>query len=196
MKKISLWYTKRVLESTRFGNRKKNQFDISFDLHLNIRLSNNREAGDLRRHRAHYEVIVMHESGKWWRLVSSIVPNKNPDPKHSLPNYPNINRWLISVAAWNVCTYRGLLYWVILNKNRRFNTAQWSICTQIHTCSCQPKVGSYLGYCRLCWQVGGRCRKERVCDLLSYTYIYEKGLPLSPIDIYEALPGEIGWVEE
>ena len=30
-----------------------------FDLHLNKRLSENREAGDLRRHRAHYHVIVM-----------------------------------------------------------------------------------------------------------------------------------------
>ena len=31
-------------------------FDVSFDLRLNKRLS---EAGDLRRHRAHYDVIVM-----------------------------------------------------------------------------------------------------------------------------------------
>ena len=33
-------------------------FDIFFDLRLNKRLSI-REAGDLRRHRAHYDVIVM-----------------------------------------------------------------------------------------------------------------------------------------
>ena len=34
-------------------------FDIFFDLRLNKRLSNNRKAGDLRRYRAHYGVIVM-----------------------------------------------------------------------------------------------------------------------------------------
>ena len=35
-------------------------FDIFFDLRLNRRLSkNNRDTGDLRRYRAHYDVIVM-----------------------------------------------------------------------------------------------------------------------------------------
>ena len=35
-------------------------FDVFFDLRLHKRLSkNNREAGDLRRYRAHYDVIVM-----------------------------------------------------------------------------------------------------------------------------------------
>ena len=34
-------------------------FDVFFDLHLNKRLSKNREAGDLRRYRAHYDVIGM-----------------------------------------------------------------------------------------------------------------------------------------
>ena len=35
-------------------------FDVFFDLSLNERLSNkNRYAGDLRRHRAHYDVTVM-----------------------------------------------------------------------------------------------------------------------------------------
>ena len=35
-------------------------FDVFFDLRLNKRLSKHREAGDLRRYRAHYDVIVMH----------------------------------------------------------------------------------------------------------------------------------------
>ena len=34
-------------------------FDVFFGLHLNNGWVNNREAGDLRRHRAHYDVIVM-----------------------------------------------------------------------------------------------------------------------------------------
>ena len=36
-------------------------FDVFFDLHLNKRLSKNRVAGDLRRHRAHYDVNVMYK---------------------------------------------------------------------------------------------------------------------------------------
>ena len=40
-------------------------FDVSFDLRLNKRLSK-REAGDLRRHRAHYVVTVMHLSTVMW----------------------------------------------------------------------------------------------------------------------------------
>ena len=34
-------------------------FGVFFDLRLNKPWVNNREAGDLRRHRAHYDVIVM-----------------------------------------------------------------------------------------------------------------------------------------
>ena len=37
-------------------------FDVFFDLHPNKRL-NNGEAGDLRRHRAHYDVTVMEFCG-------------------------------------------------------------------------------------------------------------------------------------
>ena len=39
-------------------------FDVFFDLRLNKRLSNNREAGDLRRYRAHYDVTVMSSADK------------------------------------------------------------------------------------------------------------------------------------
>ena len=35
-------------------------FDVFFDLRLNNGWVNNREAGGLRRHHAHYEVIVMY----------------------------------------------------------------------------------------------------------------------------------------
>ena len=34
-------------------------FNVIFDLHLNKRLSNNRDAGDLRRHRANHDVTLM-----------------------------------------------------------------------------------------------------------------------------------------
>ena len=43
-------------------------FDVSLGLHMNKRLSNNREAGDLRRHHAHYDVSVM-----WFRRQSASI---------------------------------------------------------------------------------------------------------------------------
>ena len=41
-------------------------FDVSFDLRLNKEWRNNREAGDLRRHRAHYDVSVMMDIYHMW----------------------------------------------------------------------------------------------------------------------------------
>ena len=51
-------------------------FDAVFDLHLNKGWVNNREAGDLRRHRAHYDVIVMikHDVIPGMQLVVSCIP--------------------------------------------------------------------------------------------------------------------------
>ena len=54
-------------------------FDVSLICALNKRLSNNRETGHLRRHRAHYDVIVMvtaaklHLSDIWsWYEMGSV----------------------------------------------------------------------------------------------------------------------------
>ena len=68
-------------------------FDVFFDLRLINGWINNGEAGDLRRHRTHYDVIVMHES--WvinlvsWLLaspldVSSAAMILSLHDKHSL----------------------------------------------------------------------------------------------------------------
>ena len=55
-------------------------FDVFFDLRLNKRWVNNRDDGDLRRHRAHYDVTVMHSRRLpwlwwWWRwlFVISVI---------------------------------------------------------------------------------------------------------------------------
>ena len=53
-------------------------FDVFFDLHPNKRLSKNREAGDLTRHRTHYDVTVMYKivrekSMSLWVVSSSIA---------------------------------------------------------------------------------------------------------------------------
>ena len=43
-------------------------FDVFFDLHLN-KLLNDRDTGDLRRHRDHYDVTVMTSDGiAYWRI--------------------------------------------------------------------------------------------------------------------------------
>ena len=42
-------------------------FDVFFDLRLNERLSKTREVGDLRGHRAHYDVTLMYKHhGIYW----------------------------------------------------------------------------------------------------------------------------------
>ena len=46
-------------------------FDVFFDLCPNKGWINNREADDLRRHRAHYDVIVMHYRKKKFCVVTS-----------------------------------------------------------------------------------------------------------------------------
>ena len=43
-------------------------FDVFFDLRLNKRWVNSRDAGDLRRHRAHYDVTI-----KWGRIAHTYV---------------------------------------------------------------------------------------------------------------------------
>ena len=50
----------------------RRSFDVFFDLRLNKRL-NNREAGDLRRHRAHYDVIVMLGYGLVYRIHQRLL---------------------------------------------------------------------------------------------------------------------------
>ena len=45
-------------------------FDVFFELHLNKRLNKNHEAGDLRRHRDHYNVTVMIRTGEEYEWTS------------------------------------------------------------------------------------------------------------------------------
>ena len=60
MEKFSLWAGNSPvtgeLPSQRLVMR---DVDVFFDMRLNKRLRNNREAGDLIRHRTHYDVTVM-----------------------------------------------------------------------------------------------------------------------------------------
>ena len=61
-------------------------FDVFFDLRLNKRLVNNREARDLRRHRGHYDVNVMTNVGALmrccihsWRLILPFILRLDPN---------------------------------------------------------------------------------------------------------------------
>ena len=77
-------------------------FDVFFDLRLNKRWVNNREAGDLRRHLGHYDVNVMlsrvgvsirHASCSGIGLLSRFLPC------HFFPVWPdNQNTWYL----WNI----------------------------------------------------------------------------------------------
>ena len=50
-------------------------FDVFFDLHTNINSwINNREAGDLRCRRAHYDVIVMAMRTSEWITIDTLNP--------------------------------------------------------------------------------------------------------------------------
>ena len=49
-------------------------FDVFFDLRLNNDLVNNLEAGDLRRHRAHHDVIVMTRMGG--PMTETLLPSE------------------------------------------------------------------------------------------------------------------------
>ena len=52
-----------------------------FDLRLNKRWVNNREVGDLRRHRAHYDVTVMSQYYAWARITSDQQDTKHVGSK-------------------------------------------------------------------------------------------------------------------
>ena len=80
-------------------------FGVFFDLHLNKRWVNSREASDLRCHRAHYDVSVMHvfnhicTSVAWLGDGGLVKPDGVADGHHrfqkrfvrpSLPNHDSI----------------------------------------------------------------------------------------------------------
>ena len=73
---------------------------------------NNRDAGDLRRHRAHYDVIVMNKGG--YHVVFSDVSNPNSEHVDGMiwrrfPHYKSL--WGESASH-----ARGVFFHVILNK--------------------------------------------------------------------------------
>ena len=86
-------------------------FDVFFDLRPNIRLG---EAGDLRRHRAHCDVTVMHFSQDLdYELINSLwngpqTPTKHNKAQHvCIINFPiNMHTallWFSEVSLWLIC---------------------------------------------------------------------------------------------
>ena len=71
-------------------------FEVSFDLRLELMgWVNNREAGDLRRFRAHYDVIVMISDTTWswvWPRQQPTPPCTRSGPGHLLPQSVIIRR--------------------------------------------------------------------------------------------------------
>ena len=72
-------------------------FDVSFDLRLINGWVNNREAGDLRRHRSHYDATVM----KWFEYIGAVLTNMNPD---WLPEQTTLAAYIW--ATWVMPVYR------------------------------------------------------------------------------------------
>ena len=65
-------------------------FDVFFDLRVKNGWVNTHEAGDLRRHRAHYDVIVMCPISKW---VAKLRPNDKISPMHfEYLNFPSFKQ--------------------------------------------------------------------------------------------------------
>ena len=51
-------------------------FDVFLDLRLNKRLSNNRDAGDLRRHHPHYDITSMTKAYSFQNRCKEIMVEK------------------------------------------------------------------------------------------------------------------------
>ena len=76
-------------------------FDVFFDLRLNKRLRNNREAGDLIRYRAHYDVIVMDDIFKYIFLNENILISIQVSMKF-IPKSPiNTIPALVQIMDWH-----------------------------------------------------------------------------------------------
>ena len=71
-------------------------FDVIFGLRLNKRIANNRDAGDLRYHRAHYDVIVM-------EFYCSLHPTWCPTPMTTTKSFWCIYDKIIPGAI--ICSY-------------------------------------------------------------------------------------------
>ena len=52
-------FVRGIHRSSVDSSQKGRNFDVFFDQRLNKRLSKNGDTGDLRRHRAHYDVTVI-----------------------------------------------------------------------------------------------------------------------------------------
>ena len=65
-------------------------FDVFFDLRLINGWVNNRKAGDLRRYRAHYDVIIwMNENQVYWRIYASLSIGEIMHIARSFGSYRN-----------------------------------------------------------------------------------------------------------
>ena len=85
-------------------------FDVFFGLRLNKRWVNNRDAGDLRRHGAHYDVMVI----TWKRVTKTLYPKCHDRSVDLASIYRDICQWhlqrtgvLILKCDWTTVQHRG-----------------------------------------------------------------------------------------
>ena len=108
-------------------------FDVFFDLRLNENLINNREAGDLRRYRAHYDVIVM----EWLCTLPNNGCTQLNYPSNVIGTYSSS---FVLIAHFSCCNMKMM-------KNTRF---------PIDSCSI-PALSYYAlpKFCLLVWLSNG-----------------------------------------
>ena len=114
-------------------------FDLFFDLRLNNDWVNNHEAGDWKRHRAHYDVTVMNWGLTWpiWHAESAV--NENYVNKlylfHLYINAP------IEYLFCVICTpYKNTHLWKSLSFIYLFLIQWFSICYIIYWCCKSPVI--------------------------------------------------------
>ena len=121
-------------------------FDVSFDLYPNNGWANIREAGDLRRHRAHYDVIVM----IYWG------PGYIEDEIHFLitcPIYREDNSGIIPIST---VPWHGWTAWVSIFCHKR-RSEHFNMDRKIHIqCRCQKKIFEYR-YDWVDWRHASKC---------------------------------------
>ena len=118
-------------------------FDVFFDLRLNKRLSKQSWAGNLRRHRAHYDVIVMH---------ASLSCGSNPAWPH----------WLTSIFTHSDHAFLGLPCFLMLGL-REFVIDFMQDIVRCNT----PKGNTLMGCCPLFSWPYHLSRRQRRTDMPS-----------------------------
>ena len=123
-------------------------FDVYFDMHRIISWVNNREAGDLRRNRAHYDVIVMpweiimppqqsKTQQKCVRISGVLCQKLVPRAGKLITSHRYCAMWLL-VSAFDTCFWYNTPYFMAHTVDVRLTVEYYSIFLRISIILCKP----------------------------------------------------------